>query len=536
MRSHDHELTESAKALRVPPERVADAVGAALPRPRARARRAPPARPTDAVDVDAAGGGRGRAVVRRQRPGRGGPVADGQALLELADRLKGKLGDAAIVLGERRRGPRRPRRQRGPGAGGRGVRAGEIVKIAARRRWAAAAAAATRSPAPVAVTPSIAGRDRGGARGDRGSAVEVADAGAGARLRKCPMRMRGQRPDRRASPRRLSRSAPTHGGGCARLRALVAELGAERVVVGLPLSLSGADSAQTAETRAFAARCSRSGARPGRALRRALHDPPGRAVGRPCQRGLARRRAPARGVAGRPSRRREPPVPDGRRTRRGARGGPAASASAAGPQRHEPRAGSAPPRRRASRPSRSAAAAPSRSAAARAALAAARAGPRYPSRPPCPTVRRTATVRRRRSAASPPGGRRPIRRAPAQSRQLQRRPRPRLAASRPATTTPSPTISSADVTYSRARGRLRGRGGSATCDSRSSRVDAAAIDACRAQSARPSSRQTARRPRARPDIPGFARGAAVVALAARRPRHLVPGRAVQPFRARPTAT
>jgi putative Holliday junction resolvase len=42
--------------------------------------------------------------------------------------------------------------------------------------------------------------------------------------------------------------------GLAQLRALVRELGAERVVVGLPLSLSGADSAQTAETRAFASR------------------------------------------------------------------------------------------------------------------------------------------------------------------------------------------------------------------------------------------------------------------------------------------
>jgi putative holliday junction resolvase len=41
--------------------------------------------------------------------------------------------------------------------------------------------------------------------------------------------------------------------GRARLRELIAELGAERVVVGLPLSLSGADSAQTAEARAFAA-------------------------------------------------------------------------------------------------------------------------------------------------------------------------------------------------------------------------------------------------------------------------------------------
>jgi len=41
--------------------------------------------------------------------------------------------------------------------------------------------------------------------------------------------------------------------GIARLRALARELDVERVVIGLPLSLSGADSAQTAETREFAA-------------------------------------------------------------------------------------------------------------------------------------------------------------------------------------------------------------------------------------------------------------------------------------------
>lgn len=42
--------------------------------------------------------------------------------------------------------------------------------------------------------------------------------------------------------------------GLARLRGLAGELGAERVVVGLPLTLAGKDSAQTAETREFAAR------------------------------------------------------------------------------------------------------------------------------------------------------------------------------------------------------------------------------------------------------------------------------------------
>ncbi len=48
--------------------------------------------------------------------------------------------------------------------------------------------------------------------------------------------------------------SPATRRGLGRLRALVAELGAERVVVGLPLSLSGSESAQTAETRAFAER------------------------------------------------------------------------------------------------------------------------------------------------------------------------------------------------------------------------------------------------------------------------------------------
>ena len=48
--------------------------------------------------------------------------------------------------------------------------------------------------------------------------------------------------------------APDSPRGMARLRDLAAELGAERVVVGLPLTLSGRDSAQTVRTREFAAR------------------------------------------------------------------------------------------------------------------------------------------------------------------------------------------------------------------------------------------------------------------------------------------
>jgi putative Holliday junction resolvase len=47
---------------------------------------------------------------------------------------------------------------------------------------------------------------------------------------------------------------PTSRRGFAQLVGLVTSLGAERVIVGLPLSLSGGDSAQTRETRTFAAR------------------------------------------------------------------------------------------------------------------------------------------------------------------------------------------------------------------------------------------------------------------------------------------
>ncbi len=47
--------------------------------------------------------------------------------------------------------------------------------------------------------------------------------------------------------------APRSRRGLGRLRALVAEFEISRVVVGLPLSLSGRDSAQTSEAREFAA-------------------------------------------------------------------------------------------------------------------------------------------------------------------------------------------------------------------------------------------------------------------------------------------
>lgn len=50
---------------------------------------------------------------------------------------------------------------------------------------------------------------------------------------------------------------PRSNRGRARLRELVSEVGAERVVVGLPLTLAGGDSEQTREARAFAAELAR---------------------------------------------------------------------------------------------------------------------------------------------------------------------------------------------------------------------------------------------------------------------------------------
>jgi putative holliday junction resolvase len=47
---------------------------------------------------------------------------------------------------------------------------------------------------------------------------------------------------------------PLSRRGLSRLRGLVRELGVERVIVGLPLSLAGGDSAQTRESRDFAER------------------------------------------------------------------------------------------------------------------------------------------------------------------------------------------------------------------------------------------------------------------------------------------
>ena len=132
MRARDQELERAAERLRVPPARVAESVAALSDRVRELERevRRVAAAGNGAVDVDG---------LVAQATEHGGAhvltaavdVADGQALLELADRLKGKLGDAAIVLGRAGDGRVDLIVSVAPGLVARGVRAGDIVKTAA---------------------------------------------------------------------------------------------------------------------------------------------------------------------------------------------------------------------------------------------------------------------------------------------------------------------------------------------------------------------------------------------------------------------
>jgi alanyl-tRNA synthetase len=130
-RERDRELSAVAESLRVPTGRVVDSVQKLAERVRE-------------LERAAKGGGAGNGVVdvdaliasATQSDGAiiltaAVEVADGQALLELADRLKGKLGDAAIVLGTAGEGRVDLVASVAPALVARGVRAGEIIKVAA---------------------------------------------------------------------------------------------------------------------------------------------------------------------------------------------------------------------------------------------------------------------------------------------------------------------------------------------------------------------------------------------------------------------
>ncbi len=128
----DRELERTAAVLRVPPEHVAASVRTLNDRVRELervARQGPGA--NGAIDIDA--------LAARAVEASGASVlteaveaADGQALLGIVDRLKGKLPAAAIVLGSAGDGRVDLVASVAPALVERGVRAGEIVKVAAR--------------------------------------------------------------------------------------------------------------------------------------------------------------------------------------------------------------------------------------------------------------------------------------------------------------------------------------------------------------------------------------------------------------------
>jgi len=132
MRSHDQALRAVAQELRVPPERVLQSVAGLRARVRELEREARPGSGGKGGPVDV------EALLARATELDGArilttvvPGTDGKALLDLADRLKAKLGDAAIVLGSG--GEERVDLVAvvAPPLVARGVRAGEIVKAAA---------------------------------------------------------------------------------------------------------------------------------------------------------------------------------------------------------------------------------------------------------------------------------------------------------------------------------------------------------------------------------------------------------------------
>jgi alanyl-tRNA synthetase len=132
MREHDRALARAAVTLRVSPEHTPEAVQRLEARVRELERASRLSEKVNgSIDVETiaamaveAGGAR---VVTAAID-----VADSDALSDLADRVKAKLGDAAIVLGRAGDGRVDIVASVSPSLVARGVRAGEIVKVAAR--------------------------------------------------------------------------------------------------------------------------------------------------------------------------------------------------------------------------------------------------------------------------------------------------------------------------------------------------------------------------------------------------------------------
>ncbi|MBV9166146.1 MAG: alanine--tRNA ligase [Solirubrobacterales bacterium] len=130
LRDHDRELERAVELLRAPAERVADTISELQSRLRMLERGASRRGGDGAADIDrlldSAVEHDGARVLVAAVAG-----ADGRGLLELADRLRAKLGDAAIVLGSAGEGRVDLVATVTPSLVARQLKAGEIVKAAA---------------------------------------------------------------------------------------------------------------------------------------------------------------------------------------------------------------------------------------------------------------------------------------------------------------------------------------------------------------------------------------------------------------------
>jgi alanyl-tRNA synthetase len=131
LRRHDALLREAADALRAAPDDVVAAIGRLGEQARGAAKAAASGA-TAAVDADALVAG--AAEVAGARVVTEVVEVDGaKTLLDVADRVKARLGDeAAVVLGTAVEGRVHLVAAVAPGLVARGVRAGEVVKVAAQ--------------------------------------------------------------------------------------------------------------------------------------------------------------------------------------------------------------------------------------------------------------------------------------------------------------------------------------------------------------------------------------------------------------------
>jgi alanyl-tRNA synthetase len=135
LRRHDRVLSDAAATLRTSPDNVAELVVDREQRRRELEKQVK----AGAAAGDGAGGGAEQELIQRAQEIDGvrvlaeqAPVADPKAMMDLADRLKNALGDAAIVLGGAGEGRVHLVVAVTPAVVERGVKAGTVVKVAAQ--------------------------------------------------------------------------------------------------------------------------------------------------------------------------------------------------------------------------------------------------------------------------------------------------------------------------------------------------------------------------------------------------------------------